>query len=233
MIINIINNNTLSDATKIYQINEVLKENNIDPNSYGIYDLESEDSLAEVNRMLGDVMSLPDFVNVENWLDPGFNKDRLRSQVAISIDITGRPFNAPKGILNLKGVDTPTETDMEIESVNILDSLAKKVNNIFIKEQPFSNMKMNTKFYDAFEEKGVNMGAESYIMKKGNVNIMIDAFSQVIPKSVREALGPKLIEDIKFEIKQYQIITEGLKTNTKVVEGELGQEIENLQNECN
>lgn len=230
---NIINNPKLSDAAKIYHMNEVLKEHNIDPKNYGIYDLESEDSIAEVNRMLGDVMQLPDFINVDNWLDPGFDKNRLTAQVEIAIDITDRPFNAPKGILNLKEVDSPTEVEMEIETVNIIDNLAKKVNNIFIEKEPFSSMRMNTKFYDAFEEKGINMGAESYVMKKSNVNTMINAFSQVIPKSVREVLGEKLLDDIRFEIKQYQIINEGLKTNKKAVEEKFGEEIENLENKCN
>ena len=228
----ILNNPNKSDVAKIIELNDLLIDSNINPKKYAIYDLNSEDSLAEVSRMISDLNQLPDVADVEAWLRKDHNKTELLNSIQIGIDITNKPFNAPKGILDFQNVFIPNEQDMEIEAVNTLDGLAKKVNSIFAKDNPFSEMTDNWKFYDAFEEEGINRDADNYIMKKRNANILRNAFDQPIPKTVKTVLGSDLISQIRAELKEYKLMTQGSKVNTKVIEQELNEEISEIENKC-
>lgn len=228
----IVNSNTKSDAAKVFEINQLLLDNNIDPSLFNITDLESDQSAFEISRAREALMTKPTFANVESWLEEGFPKRNLLDQARIAIDITDKPFGAPKGFLDMKGVSMPNEEDMRFAQVSVLDNYAKKVDNIFRETNPFAEMTVNTKFYDAFEEDGIAMDADSYVMKKRNANILTNAFNQSIPKSVREVLGETLIKNIRTEIKQLEIIEKGLKTNKEILNGSLKNEIESEQTKC-
>lgn len=228
----ILNNAETSDTAKIVEFNEYLLENKINPKNYAIYDLKSEQSLVELQRALEDLKNSPNIVDVNDWLEADHNKSDLLQQIEIAIDITDKPFHAPKGILDFQGLEMPDENAMEISSVNRMDKYAKQVNSIFGKNNPFAEMKDNWKFYDAFEEVGIDKNASNYIMKKKNANILRNAFDQPIPKTVREVLGDELIKEIRSEINQYKLLNQGSKVNTKVIDTELKSEIDNIENNC-
>lgn len=221
-----------SAAAKIYAINQLLIENNINPQDYNLSELESQESALEVSRMMGELSNIPSIADVDEWVSEGFNKNRLVEQVEIAIDITGTPFGAPKGILDFSGIQMPNEDDILIEAVTTLDNYAKKVDNIFRETQPFADMTNNTKFFDAFEEEGIAMDAETYVMHRRNAKILINSFKQNIPKAVRAVLGDDLIANIKTEIKQLETIEKGIKANKTALEGELKNEIESEQTNC-
>ena len=229
---NILSNSNDSSISKVIKLNEFLIESNINPKKYAIYDLSSEASISEVNRLLGDLSSIPDVADIESWLDKDHEKLDLINSIGVGIDITNKPFNAPKGILDFEGIDIPNEDSFEIEAVNILDNLAKKVDSIFDKNNPFAEMVDNWAFYDEFEDRGIAKDAENYIMKKRNATILRNAFAQTIPKTVRAVLGDGLINQIKSELKEYKLMNEGLKVNTKIIDTKLNKEVSDLANKC-
>lgn len=241
-VLDILNNSNLSDNAKIVQLNEVLLKYNLDPKKFAITSLQdravqdvitifSRNESSKERELTYDVR-FEGGSTFEDWLDKNHNKTQLLNEVELSVDITDKPFNAPKGILDFQGIQMPDENSMEIESVNTLDNLAKKVNSIFGQNNPFAEMTDNWKFYDAFEEEGIDRNAENYIMKKRNANILKNAFDQPIPKTVRSVLGDDLINQIRAELNQYKLLTQGSKLNTKVIEGELKDELSEIENNC-
>lgn len=231
-VLGILNNDSKSEMARIVEVNQVLIDNNINPNEYKITDLESDLSIQEVNRLIKDLGEVTDTANVDTWLESNYDKSQLAQEAEIAIDITDKPFNAPKGVLNFKNIDVPNEDDLEIDSVDSLDRLAKKVNSRFSQENPFSEMVDNSEFYDAFEEEGINKNAENYINKKRNANILRNAFDTKIPRRVSEVLGEDLIKEIRAELKKYKLINEGLDTNTSFIDKSIKSEIDNLKNNC-
>jgi hypothetical protein len=222
----------LSDVVKIAKGNEILMESGIDPNLYRIYDLESEDSREEAQRAYQALEAIPDSVDVETWREATFDKNNLVNQVEIAIDITDKPFAAAKGMLDLKEVRLPNEEEMEIEAVNVLDNLAKHVELIFREKEPFKDERVESKFYTTFEVKGINMEADIDMTKRSNAYILIRTFRESIPKGVKEALGVDLINQIKREIKHFEVLSKGLKVSKKAMEEDLAAELEYLENNC-
>jgi hypothetical protein len=231
-VVGILNQSQKSDTAKIIEINEFLTANNINPKEYGIYDLESTSSVDEVNRLITDLGQVNDVADIETWLESGHNKTELLNAIGISIDITNKPFNAPKGVLNFEGISIPNEVDLEIESVNTLDNMAKKVDKMFDVNNPFANMTNNSPFFDAFEEDGIMKEADNFMFKKRNANILRNAFNTSIPKAVREVLGADFIKEIRLELKNYKVLSEGISANTKAMNTKLKAELNNIENSC-
>jgi hypothetical protein len=228
----IVNDRGLSDMQKLHNINEILIESNINPNDYAIADLESKESLDELQRLMKDLESIPDYSKVEDWVKKDFDKEELLTAMEVAVDITNKPFSTGKGILDLEGTHLPTEFDMENESVNVIDNYANKVDLIFRDKEPFVDMKTETKFYQAYSSRTIHLAADTHILKRANVSAMQLAFKEKIPKAVMEVLGKDLVDDIKREIKQFELITEGIKASRAALKGKLGDEIETTKKEC-
>lgn len=231
-VVGILNKSQFSDTAKVLEINEFLAANNINPKQYGIYDLETTDSIDEVHRLLADLGNINDVIDVNTWLTSEHEKIQLLNAVGVSIDITNKPFNAPKGVLDFQGIRIPNEQDLEIESINTLDNLAKKVDKIFDKDNPFANMRDNWAFFDAFEEEGIVKDADNFIMKRKNTNTLRNAFNENIPKRVREVLGTELIKEVRAELKVYKLLSEGVKSNMKAINTKLKEELNSIENNC-
>lgn len=225
----ILNESNTSPTAKVIKLNELALESKLDPTQYAIVDLNS---VEEINRMLDDLSKVPAVVNVETWLEEGHNKADLINEVRINIDITGKPFHAPKGVMDYSGVSMPNEDSLRIEAVESLSNLAQLVDDIFIAKEPFREMKTDWAFYTAFYEDHIVRDRPEYMYKAKNVRILKDAFAQTMPGAVREALGEDLIKQIKSEIKQYNLIESGVKTNIEVLYKELGLEVDAVKNGC-
>jgi len=231
-IMELLNNETLSDAAIIIEINKVLISHNINPNKYKIAHLESEESQKEVARMVTEVGAIDDYADVETWVEQGYDKNNLLNEIEIAVDITDKPFHAGIGMLDLNTLALPTENDLETESVDKLDGFAKQIELIFREKEPFRDMN-DTNFYDAYtDDFGVDLTADSYLSKKHNANVLRAAFKESIPKQVKEVLGMELIARVKQELKQYQILNEGLRVKAEALEAELANEITNVENNC-
>jgi len=233
----ILSNQNDSDLAKIVKLNEMLLDNNIDPRRFNITSLE-DPAVMEVFNIFNrtdENSEFKDIENVEDWLDPAHNKTTLLNSVEVAIDITDTPFHAPKGILDFKGMQLPTEKELKAQMIDKLDSLAKRVNSEFARKNPFAEMTDNWEFYDAFEERGIEKNANNFVMKSRNAYILIDSFGRGIriPKTVREVLGDDLIDEIRNEINKFDILKQGLRPNLSFLNLEAEETIKEEENKCN
>jgi hypothetical protein len=222
----------ISEAAKIKELNDLAQRANIDFTQFPISDLSSEEGLQLAGALSTAIAKSQVHVDLDSWMSDAHTKESLGAEVEIAIDITDNPFSAPKGLLTFSEIALPTEVDMEVESTGNLDNYARRIENIFRETEPFRDMVENTKFYDAFYAgSGINMSPESWAEERRNANMLVEAFSHPLSKSVKEALGQDLIDNVRKEIKMFKLITKGIAPKTKY-QKEVESELNKLKNEC-
>jgi len=135
----ILSNRRINNAKKATQINNYLTQNKLNPKDYGLFYIsednqnmfngtELSDKLNEALTLLGGIQ---DFVNVEEWLKPGYNKDNLVNDAQITIDLANRPLRSPKVIVNFnEAASTESPLSWYEEWVNTGAISEEKINEI-------------------------------------------------------------------------------------------------------
>jgi hypothetical protein len=107
----IFNNPQLSEAEKIKKINAKLVENNIEPKQFELTSLDP----VKLKSIAEAMDNIQDFISVETLADKDYDKNLLKSQARIAINLLDKPVTAPKLVLDLSGYSGEGFTAPEVE----------------------------------------------------------------------------------------------------------------------
>jgi hypothetical protein len=92
----IFNDPQLSESEKVKKINAKLVENNIEPKQFELINLDP----AKLKKIAEAMDSIEDFINVETLADKDYDKNFLKTQTQIAINLLDKPVTAPKLVLD-------------------------------------------------------------------------------------------------------------------------------------
>lgn len=92
----IFNNPQLSESEKVKKINAKLVENNIEPKQFELTSLDP----VKLRKIAEAMNSIEDFINVETLSDKDYDKNLLKTQAQIAINLLDKPVTAPKLVLD-------------------------------------------------------------------------------------------------------------------------------------
>lgn len=92
----IFNNPQLSESEKVKKINAKLVENNIEPKQFELTSLDP----VKLRKIAEAMDSIEDFINIETLSDKDYDKNLLKTQAQIAINLLDKPVTAPKLVLD-------------------------------------------------------------------------------------------------------------------------------------
>lgn len=202
-------NSSLSPQEKTLKINDLIVENSIEHLQIGFSELESESlKIAFENN--------ESYTTAEEFADKKYKKENLVQDATIKINLENldRAISDVKVRFNLETISykVPIETknDNLTEVENSLNDLALELYKDYTTNASTTyldskgNILEDTTYTDALDEEVRE--PKSQLDKIRNINLLIQAFSQKLPKIVEQALGAEKIKEVKGLIKQYTFI---------------------------
>ena len=202
-------NSNLSPQEKTLKINDLIVENSIEHPQIGFSELESESlrTAFENNES---------YTTAEELADKKYKKENLVSDATIKINLENldRAISDVKVRFNLETISykvaIETKNDNKTEVENSLNDLAMELYKDYTANASTKyldskgNILEDTTYTDALDEEIIE--AKNQLDKIRNVNLIIQAFSQKLPKIVEQVLGAEKIKEVKGLIKQYTFI---------------------------
>jgi hypothetical protein len=202
-------NGNLSPQEKTLKINDLIVENSIEHPQIGFSELESESLRAAFENN-------ESYTTAEELADKTYKKDSLVEDATIRINLENldKAISDVKVRFNLETISykvaIETKNDNLIEVENSLNDLAMELYKDYTANASTTyldskgNIIEDTVYTDALDEEIIE--AKSQLDKIRNINLLIQAFSEKLPKVVEQVLGAEKIKEIKGLIKQYTFI---------------------------
>ena len=212
-------NSNLSPQEKTLKINDLIVENSIEHPQIGFSELESESlrTAFENNESYTTAEELADKkYKKENLISEKYKKENLVSDATIKINLENldRAISDVKVRFNLETISykaaIETKNDNKTEVENSLNDLAMELYKDYTANASTTyldskgNILEDTTYTNALDEEIIE--AKNQLDKIRNVNLLIQAFSQKLPKVVEQVLGAEKIKEVKGLIKQYTFI---------------------------
>jgi len=105
----ILSNPNLTDGQKVNEVNKLLILSEIEPKLFNLNEKDLQGTKMEaLQQSLFAVEVLP---NLNNWINKDFNLNDLATQATLPIDITNKPFNTPKVVMDVKSATQANPQD--------------------------------------------------------------------------------------------------------------------------
>lgn len=244
-------NTNLPDSQKIIKIEQLLRENNLDPSSYEIDPTSSfyEQGVFRswlnspgLRAAFNDLTRVPVYPDVNKWVNPKYPKSNLKSEILIPINIIEKPFFAGKIVLDLSDIGIVGDTDSliqeradkESDRISVeteLSDIAIELDKDWRTNPAYQNI-LEGEYQQAFDDNEVFRFPENHVQKLANINILKQALSKKIPKEVTVSTGKEKIDQIKSKLKDLDRLTQSQKKITLKIKSDLNKEVEQ-QKICN
>jgi hypothetical protein len=211
----------LSTTEQISQINDILIENNINPSEFQLdptSPITAGQNLVVLNQIAERLSTIEQFADVETWINPNFNVSLLAEQAETLVDMSNKPFNAGKVILDLKNAKETDPTD-------VLKAMFEGTENLKVAmEKDLSDemaaldreWRTNPAYQNLTEGQFVELMDENEVVKNpnalqqlGHISLLEQAIKKM-PKKVRDNVGAEKINEIKDKLSQYKQIKKDL-----------------------
>lgn len=230
----IVENPTMSETEKVKAINQRIIETGIAADKrLAEYDPQVIEEITE------EFAQHETFVSMEAFSAPSYRFENLQNDVLINIDLDnlGETISDPKLEIDLSTIQVsiPKEDryDNLVEIEDRLSELAIELNNDYTQNADTKyvdskgDIVEDTLYTDVFDEGLVELNPTSHTHKIKNVNALSKAFSEKLPKVVKNALSPEIIQEVEFLLKKYSLFKTQVTPNRDIAEAA----IEN--NSCN
>lgn len=228
----ILNFQNISDGERINRINEFLLQNGIAPSEYNLEerDLYYTNKLDVLNERLGAHVVYP---SVENWAKSGYNLSNLRTQAQISIDITNKPFNTPKLVMNLAGAQIAPNT-MKATNTELKDREVELVNRLYesVMEMSTPHNMPDNKFTELWDEVTGEGVTNNYSVRKNRIPNMVALSKTLNLKSVKSFYEPTLLANIKNTANELERVQSKIEEIATEINQNLKQEVEKKKKEA-
>jgi hypothetical protein len=209
-------NLNLPVSQQIKHLNEFMVQNGVSPSEY-IFDpsqaLTSDANLDALTKLFDRFEKINEFADIETWINEKFNVSLLQQQAEIAIDISNRPFNTGKMILDLENVEQVGELDIlkglfegsETEKLNLEKSLSQDMQDIYqdwLTNPAYQDM-TEGKFVDAMDGTDVQKEPNNALETMSNVNMLKEVI-KIMPKKVRDNIGQSKIGKIREQIARHE-----------------------------
>jgi hypothetical protein len=203
-------------SQQIKHLNEFLVQNGVSPSEY-IFDpsqaLTSDGNIDTLTRLFDRFEKINEFADIETWINEKFNVSLLQQQAEIAIDISNRPFNTGKMILDLENVEQVGELDIlkglfegsETEKLNLEKSLSQDMQDIYqdwLTNPAYQDM-TEGRFVDAMDGTDVQKEPNNALETMSNVNMLKEVI-KIMPKKVRDNIGQSKIGKIREQIARHE-----------------------------
>lgn len=91
----------ITDVEKVKAVNNLLIKYGIEPSRYGLTKLDT----AKLQEIRNELDLIEDFMDVEDLRDQNYDKENLKTQAQIALNLTDRPLTAPKLVLDLQNAN--------------------------------------------------------------------------------------------------------------------------------
>jgi len=209
----IINNNSLNPIDKVKAINEQIIETGIASDKrLTEYD---EEKIAAITE---EFEANQDFVSMADFSDGNYSLSNVKNDVLINIDLNNldKVISDPKLEIDIESIEInmprKAKFDTLVEVDNRLSDLAVELNNDYTQnaETKYTNTRgeilEDTTYTNVFDEGKVNSSPVNYLQRVANVNALSEAFSEKLPKQVRQVLSKETIQEVEFLLKKRAFI---------------------------
>lgn len=230
----VVENPTMSETDKIKAINQRIIETGIASDKrLAEYDLQKIETITEEFAAHQTFVSMADFAN------PAYRFQNLIADVQINIDLDNldKTISDPKLEIDLSSIEVVIARADKYESLveieDRLSEIAIELNNDYTRnaEEKYTNSKgeivEDTVYTDVFDEGMVETNPTSHTHKIKNVNAVAKAFSEKLPKVVKNALSSETIQEVEFLLKKYSLFKTQVTPNREIAEKSISQ------NSCN
>ena len=145
------------------ELNNLLEQHHLSPSKYSLHyaGIESETMFDEqgnnsedFNKAIADLNAIPQVADVRDWMDPGFKREDLASDILVPFDLNNNPLSSPKIVLDLDSnrvvvyenrEDGPTEEDIQTAAKNNIEEETEKNLQTNQKSTTFAETKKEAK----------------------------------------------------------------------------------------
>jgi len=219
-ITSITDNQTLSPTEKIKAINEQIIETGIATDKrLTEYDQNKIDAIIE------DFATHQTFVSMAEFSNANYRLSNAKNDVLINIDLDnlGKTISDPKLELDLDSIELSlprkAKFDSLIEVEDRLSDLSIQLNNDYTQNAQTKYVRANgqiiedTIYTNVFDEGRVFTEPQNYLQKVANINALNDAFSEKLPKEVKNALSNEVIQEVEYLLKKRSLFNSQISIN--------------------
>lgn len=237
---NIFADNSVTLGTMINKINDLLIANGIEPRVFNLSEnnITTTETQQQLVEALSNVKTTP---NIDNWVNKDFNLNDLSFEATLPIDITNRPFNTPKSIMDIKsatiGASFEMRNEVEDNQAIILERIIEYVESINLNYgkypgegafiEALGNSEQLPSRLDLEPLKGVDRGFN----KKVGIMEILDRLvnNYTITKGIKSLHPEGFFENVRKDIERFKALGSRRKKMTTALKSQI-KEI--LNQEC-
>ena len=226
-----LSNENLTAGQKVNEINNLLLQSGLSPKNFSVSE-NGLQNLEAVETALKEVKLTP---NVDSWAQKDFNLNNLANQATLPIDITNKPFNTPKVVMDVKNAEVTKPEDLrdtvENSANTVLDKIIEYGKIIDIARGKYitesGSVVEDTNFTDVLDNDVLDKNPKGWINKTANLNKIKKLFKKRIPPTVNSYHGKDFFQDLRNLIDKYESL-QAKKTN---LSDEIKEKARNKQNQ--
>lgn len=212
----ILENETITPAQKVKEINDLIIEIGISPSAYNLTDMSEQEKL---DRIAEDLSSHKTYTTADTFAD-SYDKKNLIEDATIKIDLEDLNFSisSPKIRIDLDNISVYETASVKYENItdveNSLSEMSLKVNQLIMSD--YVNSKGDTlenKFTDVYAEDAVIKKPANHLEKMHNVRMLLEAFPLITPK-FKQLMGQDNYNTVVTNIKKIEFLKKQLDTKT-------------------
>jgi len=205
-------NSQIPSNDKANTLIDTLIDSGLTPSNYKI-DYSNEDWIysPEVERALTDLSQVVSFVDVEEFAQKGYNKQNLKLDAQIPIQLDNKPFQTNKILFKVSdklsndpisfGEQAESLEEQKLKMVDELNTEAENLYADYLRNPAYQNI-LTGNFIETLDDTPIEI-AESYVEKIRNINTLRKALSGTISGKTKTAIGEQNIKELRQMLKVY------------------------------